>query len=271
MAEISVIIPTLKDPGAVDCVPYLERDGFTDYEIIVRRDEGASTARNEGIKRAAADKLVFLDDDSRPREGYLDEAARVLEEEAVVAGRIVHPCDDTIGRHFTDHYSHGPVPAYVDTFVSCNMALRREVFDSVGLFDENFVWGHEEKELAERVRRSYDIYYDPELVVEHSYADSLLDLWTKRYRQETQRPYYWHLRGASSPVQLAWTAYAAARPSRYVGETVPHTVAKSGCTVAATLGRLRGLFDQVANGPDQLPPLDREEPVYEESDVVQDL
>lgn len=256
MVEISVIIPTLKARSDIECLACLEQGDFTDYEVIVRSDDGAATARNEGIRRASADKLVFLDDDSRPRDDYLSHAAGILDREPVVAGRIVHPRDDLFGRHFTDHYGHGQTPTYVDTFISCNMALRKEVFDTVGLFDENFLWGHEEKELADRVREAYDIYYDPDLVVEHSYAESLLDFWRKRYRQETQTPYYWRKHGVSTAGQVARTGYGVLRPSKYLGETVPHTVAKSCRTLVVALGRLRGIVDGMGGKFDGSPPFE---------------
>lgn len=270
MVELSVIIPTLKDRSDIECLTYLDQGDFADYEVIVRRDEGAAKARNEGIKRASADKLVFLDDDSRPAKGYLTEAARVLEEEAVVAGRIIHPHDDVFGRSYTDHYDRGATPRHVDTFISCNMALRREVFDAVGLFDENFVWGHEEKELAERVREAYDIYYDPDLVVEHTYADSLRDFWMKRYRQETQRPYYWQLHGISTTGQLARTGYTLLRPSRYVGEDLQHTVVKAGVTIAVTLGRMRGLLDRSGGDRGKAPVVEQQQSVAREHGISQE-
>lgn len=270
MVELSVIIPTLKNRPDIECLAYLEQGDFTDYEVIIRDDPGAAKARNEGIRRASADKLIFLDDDSRPSESYLAEAARVLEEEPVVAGRILHPNDDIFGRYYTEHYDHGSTAGYIDTFISCNMALRREVFDAVGLFDESFVWGHEEKELAERVREAYDIYYDPGLVVEHSYADSLRDFWVKRYRQETQRPYYWQLHGISTSGQLARTGYTLLRPSRYIGEDLQHTVAKVGVTLAVTLGRMRGLLDRSGGERDGSPTFDQMSGVTHEHGIGQE-
>lgn len=54
------------------------------------------------------------------------------------------------------------------------MAVRRAVFESVGGWDERIPWGHEEKGLADRVLDEFPIYYDPDMVVSHSSADSVL-------------------------------------------------------------------------------------------------
>ena len=250
MAELSIIIPTLKDRDEIACVPYFERSDFDDYELLVQTEKGPSTARNAGIERASADKLVFLDDDSYPCAGYLEEASRALDEEAAVQGRIVHPFDDLIGTHFTDHYSHGDEPTYIDSFISCNLAVRREVFETVGGFDETFGWGHEEGELAYRVGKGFDIYYDPDLVVRHCYAESLFGLWRKKYQMGTQRPLFWDRRNVPPGEQLLRFARRVVLPSRYAGENPEHRLAEAGATLATGAGILRGFVERARHGRD---------------------
>jgi GT2 family glycosyltransferase len=242
VTELSVIIPTQKPNEEVEVLWYLRRSGFTDYEVIVRDDPNVTTARNEGIRRANADKLVFLDDDSRPCEGYLSHVSTVLDREAAVAGKTVHPRND-IFAHLAGHYDFGPTTRYVTRFWGCNMALRREVFEEVGMWDEQITWGHEEKELAERVLEAYPIYYDPDLVVHHPYADSLPDYWRKMYRLETQTPYYWAKQGVSERRQWLRTAQFALNPTNYVGLSGRHTLARMGASIGVTLGRVQGLVD----------------------------
>ena len=244
MVEVSVVIPTLKPRDEIESVEYLERGEFADYEVIVRDEYPVTRARNAGIERANAEKVVFLDDDSRPRPEYLSRAAATLDEEAAVAGRTVHPRDDVFARHFTDHYEFwvGDEPAYVDYFWGCNMAVRREVFDDVGYWDEEMGWGHEEKELAHRIRQKYRIYYDPTMVVDHPYADSIPDYWRKQYKLETRTPYYWDKVGVPRDEQVRLTVSKALQPGNYVGRTVPCAVTRAGATVAKSAGRVRGLL-----------------------------
>jgi len=188
--EISVVVCTLAPRESVDCLAVLDAQPFDDYEVILRDDSGLSEARNAGVAAARADKIVFLDDDAVPREGYLAAAADALEESPVVAGRIFHPGDGVIS-NFCGGYDQGGDRHYVETVdgsfrrgstgvTGCNMAFRREVFETVGKFDERFAWGHEESDFVRRaVRAGYRVLYDPDMAVTHWYADSIRGYWRK--------------------------------------------------------------------------------------------
>ncbi len=240
MVEVSVIVPTLEPPHQIDVRHAIERDEFSDYELIVCDDDTVTAARNAGIEQASADKLVFLDDDSRPAPGYLAKAASRLDQEAAIAGRTIHPRDDVFKR-LAGHYDFGETGRYVTRFWGCNMAVRADVFETVGRWDEHIGWGHEEKELADRILQAYPIYYDPELVVVHSYAGSFREYWRKRYRQEIQTPYYWETRGITGTRQWLRIARSALDPTNYLGRSLQLTIARSGGSIASTIGRLHGM------------------------------
>ncbi|WP_396613381.1 glycosyltransferase family 2 protein (plasmid) [Haloferax sp. S1W] len=252
MVELSVIIPTLKPPDEVESVSALKDQSYSDYEVLIQREDSATKARNEGIRRANADKLVFLDDDSIPEDGYLERVADLLDREAVVTGKIVHPRSDVIAQ-FTTHYDRGNEPKYVTRFWGCNAACRTEVFDSAGMWNEQISWGHEEKELAERILRHYPIYYDPELVVIHSYADSIRDYWRKQYQLELQTPYLWDKEGISATRQWFNILLPALNPTNYVGLSPEHTIARAGGNVARLLGRTRGMLRKRNRTPLSVP------------------
>lgn len=181
MTELSVIIVTLADRDDIECLDYLEADDYEDYEVIISREEGISAARNDGIQEASTDKLVFLDDDARPQPGYLELADELLEEHPIVAGRVIHPEDDLFaGLAQNRAYDQGPNPGEAETVVGCNMLFRREVFETVGYFDENIKWGHDETLFLEKARPEYSIFYHPDLAVEHQFEDSIIDWWRKQ-------------------------------------------------------------------------------------------
>ncbi|WP_336338476.1 glycosyltransferase family 2 protein [Haloarcula brevis] len=259
MVSVSVVIATLSPRDEIEAIQDLEEHTFDDFEVIVCDESPVTKARNEGIKRASTDKLVFLDDDSRPRPGYLRKADEVLESEAAYAGRTVHPVDDVFARHFTNHYDWGEDPCYVNHFWGCNMGVHRSVFETVGGWDEQMGWGHEEKELARRVRSAFEIRYDPDLVVEHPYASSITEYWKKQYKLETKSPYYWSKCGISRTDQLKGIVCEAFDPLNYVRITPLATVTEAGSTVAKTAGRLRGLLDDEYHRGDlgEVPDIDR--------------
>ncbi|WP_435074278.1 glycosyltransferase family 2 protein [Halorubrum sp. HHNYT27] len=241
MPELSIIVPTLKPKDEIESVERLEQHDFTDYEVLVQSEDSATKARNAGIRRANAEKLVFLDDDSLPVEGYLERVSELLDREAVVTGKIVHPRNDVIKR-FTGHYDQGSKPRYVTRFWGCNAACRKEVFDDAGMWNEDITWGHEEKELAERILNHYPIYYDPELLVYHVYADSVLDYWHKLYRLELQTPQIWEIDGVPSSRQYFKTAQTLLNPMNYVGTSPKHTLVRSGGNLMQFAGRAVGLY-----------------------------
>ena len=240
MTELSVIVPTLKSKDEVESVARLKQHEFSDYEVLVQGEDSATKARNEGIRRASAEKLVFLDDDSLPVEGYLQRVSDLLDREAVVTGKIIHPRDDVIKR-FTGHYDQGDQARYVTRFWGCNAACRKEVFDDAGMWNEDITWGHEEKELAERILNHYPIYYDPELLVYHSYADSVVDYWQKQYRLELQTPYLWEMDDVPPSRQYIWTLQTVLNPMNYVGLSPKHTVVRSGGNLMRFAGRAVGM------------------------------
>lgn len=240
MADVSVVVPSRKPTDEIAPLTTTEWASTRGVEVLIQREPSVTAARNEGIRRAAADKLVFLDDDSTPAAGYLSRVSDVLDREAAVAGRTVHPRDD-IFKRLADHYDFGETGRYVTRFWGCNMAVRKDVFETVGVWDEHIPWGHEEKELADRVLEAYPIYYEPELVVRHAYADSILGYWRKRYRLETQTPYYWETTGLDDTQKWLEIGRHLCNPTNYVGRSIGHTVARAGGTFASTLGRLDGM------------------------------
>lgn len=202
MVAVSVVVPTTLPEGAtIAPVERLARDSFDDYEVLVRREEGAAHARNVAIEHARGEKLVFLDDDSIPCPGFLRTASVALDVYPAVAGRVRQPADAPFADLELPWYDQGEETKPTDMLPGCNMAIRKEVLDSVGGFDEeHFDWGHEESELAERIGREYRMQYVPELLVEHTYVESFRDYVEKSYLLGRADVRWWRLDGKS----LGW-------------------------------------------------------------------
>lgn len=224
--KLSVVIVTLANQfDEIDCLKYLEEGTFDDYEVIIRTDRGISRARNKGIKAASSDKIVFLDDDAIPTPEYLEQATKSLDEHAIVAGRVTHTGSDILS-DFADGYDQGDKAKITDQLVGCNMAFRREVFETVGYFDEEIKWGHDETELADRARKEYEIYYNPQMHVEHPYATSVRDYWRKMWNFGPADVYY----GRKSDVATdgnGGVLQTLFGPSQYLHHSVKGTAVKS--------------------------------------------
>lgn len=238
MVEVSVIIPTtLPRDADIEPLVALERDAFDDYEVVVRRDDGAAHARNVGIERSSGEKLVFLDDDSVPRPGYLQRAAAALDAHPAVAGRVVQPADAPFRNLELPWYDQGEESKPTEMLPGCNMAIRRDVIEHVGGFDEEvFDWGHEESELAERISRSHYIQYVPDLVVTHTYVESLPDFVRKSYLLGRADVRWWRLDGKSFRWLCRQSLNSSIRGETRL-ETVRRVAQRVGWVVETVAGR----------------------------------
>ena len=235
MPDISIIIPTLDPNPRFPWEEDLEASSV-DAEVIVRDDPSASGARNAGIEEASADKLVFLDDDSVPRSGYFETVSELLEDHPAVTGRIV----DTGWRYtrgISGQYDQGDQGQVTNVVVGCNMAFRRSVIEDVGGFDERLPYGHEETELVDRVAESYAIWYSPDLVVEHPFADSLLDYYEKAYRHGREEVTYAVIKEKNV---LRHALGIVLEPSRYISTTPTRVLLRVTAQLVTIVGLARG-------------------------------
>jgi len=166
---------------------------YPDLEVIPNEFErGLSGARNSGVRHAAGDVVVFLDDDARAEPGWLETLLASYEDESVLgAGGQVLADWDSVGKPgwFPDAFlwvvgcSYEGLPktkADIRNPVGANMSFRRSAFDRVGLFDYSVgknsatrLQGCEETEFSIRLLGKSPngrIIYEPRAVVHHYVA-----------------------------------------------------------------------------------------------------
>lgn len=242
MVEVSVIVVTLSSRDEIDCLDAFEHDSFDDYEVIISRREGISAARNDGIRRASTDKLVFLDDDTCPNPGYLSLATDLLDEHPIVAGRVVYPDDDLFANIAANRvYDQGLEPRQTDYLVGCNMLFRRNVFNTVGYFDENIDWGHDETLFARRAKLEFPIFYYPDLVVTHRFGDSVLDWWRKQVRWGPADVYAAKVN--QTPVFSDWYEFVPVSSGDSISEALVKTIGKNIRNFSRLIAMVRGVPD----------------------------
>lgn len=156
-------------------------DGSTDGTVEAVRDfsapyalcalggpnRGRAGACNAGIRAAAGDLVVLLDDDMEASPGFLAAHARAHEgpvERAVVGAApiVVSPASSRFVRYMANGFrmrlERLAQPGYRLRFrdvYTGNFSARRDVLLAAGGFDEAFrVYGHEDYELALRLQES---------------------------------------------------------------------------------------------------------------------
>ena len=119
--------------------------------------------RNHGARLARSEWLAFTDDDCLPQPGWLEALAAMAIDADVIEGRTQTP--GAVDSPFEEHVEneHGGV------LWSCNFAVRREVFERLGGFDEDFrEAGGEDMEFAWRVQRAgLRVRFAPDALVHH--------------------------------------------------------------------------------------------------------
>lgn len=131
-------------------------EGFTHvvtYDLIPNR--GPAAARNAAIANASGSVVAFLDANVTVLPGWWGAMRSATAKTDMVAGRVVIDPRDIRG--FWDRYDS--VSAFnIESYVrkkhaaTCNLAVRREVLDRVGGFDERFRSGED----TEFTRRALD-------------------------------------------------------------------------------------------------------------------
>ena len=150
------------DSGSTDQTLELLKEAK--YPKIIKMNGMASkgAARNEGIKHAKGDIVVNIDSDVEILPGWYEALLESMQCSDIVAGFSPDPNGKDLPR----------VPIYVDgqdiTYPACNIAHKKDVFETIGLFDETQNLP-EDCELNYRcVKAGYVINYNPKMVLFHN-------------------------------------------------------------------------------------------------------
>lgn len=152
------------------------------------RNQGLSHARNAGIREAQGDIITFIDDDERIVPDFVAAYINLFDNypAAMAAGGKIIAEYPTGRPRWMSHYTERPIANpmdfgdYVRTFPKGripgggNMAMRREVFTQIGLFNTSLgrtgksLIGGEESDLFERIDKAgMACYYTPRAVMYH--------------------------------------------------------------------------------------------------------
>jgi glycosyltransferase involved in cell wall biosynthesis len=142
---------------------------------------GKSRAANAGFKLSRGDIVAFLDDDIVPRKDWLAVICQHFSEDpglGVITGRVelLDKEDLPVGVRLSDRRTVLRDLADLYLLIGCNLAIRREVVDRIGLFDVNLGPGsragfHEDHDFFYRAWRAGEkVVYEPSLFVYHGHG-----------------------------------------------------------------------------------------------------
>lgn len=162
MASLKVEIIVSDDAGHTNGALVRE---FPAVRFISGPRRGPAANRNAGARAAAGEWLLFCDDDCLPEPNLLE----VYFQRTRTSG-----CDVIEGAILADRprrhpFEESPINDVGGNLWSCNFAIRRRVFWTVGGFDERFpAPAGEDAELCYRLKKAgILIHYAPDAVVIH--------------------------------------------------------------------------------------------------------
>lgn len=204
--RVSIIIPTFARPEAIEgcleslCALTYPRESFEvivvddgsdrppveavaraareiDVTLLARPHAGPAIARNAAAAVARGEILAFTDDDCRPDPGWLEALTEAVREDPARAaggptvnaleGNFFSSGSQLLVDYLYHYYNHDG--RQVRFLASCNLAMPRAAFQSIGGFDEKFPRAAaEDRDLcASWLSSGHEMVYVPDAVVRH--------------------------------------------------------------------------------------------------------
>lgn len=163
------------------------------FYVWKERKPGSSVGRNAGARKARGKVLLFGKAHTRFSPQWVQELARPLLKKqsyplAAVGGKVVgdfrNPNKPNLWEKYLDHLFHywdqdrlSPYPAFLPWAPTCNLAIRKDVFEELGGFDERWRDAAYDIDLCWRLALcGFVLGYAPRAEVHHTRRSSLLTL-----------------------------------------------------------------------------------------------
>lgn len=130
--------------------------------------------RNAGVRASTGDIVVFIDASCLPADGWLEGLCAPLRagEETIVAGSHL----SVGGESLRDQATHRLAGRnYLEEAPTINLAVRREVVEELGGFDESFAYGSDVDLSWRAVSAGHRIRYVPDAVITHDWGGAGTD------------------------------------------------------------------------------------------------
>jgi len=176
------------DNGSTDGTAEMLYEKFPEVNVVRLHTNTGMTGYNVGFATARGKYVAMLDDDSHLAPESVETMVKLWEDEAnsnvaVMAFRVMNPHLGSLVTHLWEERLVRTEPGRereITSFAACGAAIRRDVLDECGYFDDDFFIYATEDDLAIRLwDAGYKIVYEPRCLSYH--RESRLQRSWKRY------------------------------------------------------------------------------------------
>jgi len=179
------------DNGSTDGSYEYAREKYPNFKFVRNAENLGGIGKNEAIKICEGEIIVFLDNDTIVDPNWLNEPSKLFENPKIGIVQsnlrlLENPkIPDSIGHSISaiglpvenyfimDEPGH-PIPIFGAKGAA--FFIRRELFEELGGFDEDYFFYFEETDLCWRARLlGYEVYFSPNSVVLHKGSGSFKD------------------------------------------------------------------------------------------------
>lgn len=176
--------------------------------IVNDKNESYSYANNQGAKLATGKYIVFMNNDVQGISGWMDAFEDTFEKDAgigIQGAKLLYPNEkvqhagivwgpvkelDNLNLHYHIHLlEEADAPKVNEAkefqFVTgALLTIRKELFEEVGGFDENYFYGHEDLDLCMKVRDlGYKVWYNPKASAYHYESMTKKDVGLEKFER----------------------------------------------------------------------------------------
>jgi len=203
--DLSKVI--IVDNRSVDGTPVMIRKDFPSARLIVSKNNaGFAAACNQGAKIARGEILFFLNPDTLIKENIfskLFESFKQNSKVGVVAPKVILPDgspqpwaygkEEGLWQLIKNKFYQSPNQLTgLDWVSGAALAIRRNIFEKIGGFDENFFMYFEDRDLCQRVKQlGYKIIVLSQAKVIHFGGRSSSSNRTQKEMYYQSQNYYW--------------------------------------------------------------------------------
>ncbi len=187
--EVLVVDNNSTDRTASLCQEFIGHHPDINLRYFLEKNQGLAFARNRGIKESSGRIISFIDDDAEARSDYAMNLIRTFQEYSnydAIGGKVIPLFPEKKEPAWLSTYIWGvvakvdkgdhPVPFKKKVPAGCNMAFRKVVFETIGLFDTKLAHRCDDLYIFGKLKAMHKVaLYAPDVVVYHHIPPERID------------------------------------------------------------------------------------------------